>query len=158
MVQTYVGDYREHRIDDVGAVETAAEASLYHRDFDTLGSEPLEGHHGRDLEERQVEMVERIVPASAEIPDEILRYIFETVTLHDPRPFPEIQDMRGGEKAGADAACREHRCQHAGHRSLSVRSGHMDHLELPVRMPRQLVEDQHVFYARLVCRSARLLK
>ena len=34
----------------------------------------------------------------------------------------------------------------------------MDDLEFPVRMASQLIENQHIVYTRLICRSTRLLK
>ena len=72
MVKSDVRNYRKDRSHDIRAVETASKTGLYNCHLNSLGSEPLKSHHCRNLEERQVEVVECIVPALTEIPDEIL--------------------------------------------------------------------------------------
>ena len=72
VVKSDVCNHRKHRSHDVRTVETSAKTGLDHGDINTLRSEPLEGHHSRNFEERQVKMVERIMPTLAEIPYEIL--------------------------------------------------------------------------------------
>ena len=72
MVVTDVGDDRNQRMDNVGAVETTTQAHFYNGDIHSLVSEVLEGHGGGQLEEGGVERLKEGTLVFHEIDDLLL--------------------------------------------------------------------------------------
>ena len=154
MVQADIGNDAEHGGYYVGAVEPSAEPGLDDCHIHASCRKPVEGHHGRDLEKRKVEVVECAAPP----PDKSCHFLFSNVlysrasrtAVEDPHPFPEVEDMRRGVKPCLQTRSREHGSQHIGHRTFPVRPGDMYSGISPVRMAGQLVEKQHIVNPRFV--------
>ena len=111
VVQAYGCHHRQHGSDNVGAVQTTAQADFNYCGIHILAGEPPEGHARCNLKERQ--SVEVLFIQVQELPDFLSGYHFETAVRHDFHPFSEIQQMwRGiqpdcGGLMHADGQCRD---------------------------------------------------
>ena len=146
VVEADIGDDGEVGLQDIGAVEPAAEPRLDHGDVDVGIGEPLETETRGNFEERQALLDEIGFP---------LREEGEYIFLRDHLPvdadaLPEITEMRRGEKAGAEPRRPEGGSEHRRDRALAVGPRHMDAAETAFGMAERLAEGLHRLQPGLV--------
>ena len=154
MVETDVGDDRQHRPDDVGRVEPAAQSGFDDGEIDVFFGKIIEGHGRGHLEEGGMEPVEQRHAAFHERNDALLWNHFTV----DADAFPEILDVRGGEQTCLVACALEQGGRHVRHGTFAVGAGHMDDTVAPVRASAEFVQRTGPVQPRLVGAGTDLLE
>ena len=121
MVETDVGYYAERRIYNVGGVESATQARLYHGHIDTFAGEKIERHSRGDLEERRFMLVDERHGPLHEVGYTLLAhgYAVHTYTLS------HMTHVRRGIKPRLKTAFGKQSRRHVRHRTLAVGARHV---------------------------------
>ena len=178
VVQADGRDHRQFRRQHIGRIQPPPEAHLNDRRIHPLIGKPFERQPRRNLEERQLLLLEIRLPLRQEVKHILLRNqgklsfgkgrAFWSIcpywvakrrgrkpvpSRNNPSPFTEIQKMRRGIKPDPQTTGGKSRCQQGGDGALAVGTGDMDGLESPFRMAECGAEGLHALQARFVRRT-----
>ena len=178
VVQADGRNHRQFRLQHVRGIQPSPEAHLDDRRVHPLIGKPLERQPRRNLEERQLLLLEIRLPLHQKIKYVLLgnqgilgfgkgRAFLRVASRpntgicsgkpvpsrNNPRPFPEIQQMRRGIESDPEPAGAQSRCQQGGDGAFAVGAGDMDGLERAFRMAEGGAESLHAIQARFVCRA-----
>jgi hypothetical protein len=141
MVFANARDGRDFRRDDVGAVEPTAQPGFDHGNIDLLIGEPGEGHGGEGVEASRGRP--HLGDDRLELPGQARKLPVAHHFAIDREPFADVDQMRAGVKADLIPAGLEHRGNHRASAAFAFGPGHMDGLDLVVRIAQFLEERPH---------------
>ena len=140
VVKADVGDDAHQRLDDVGAVESAAQPHFDDGYIHPLLLEELEGESRCQFEERRVERLEEAAFLLHEIHYALLGHHLSV----DTYAFSEIRQMRTRVESHLHSLALQYGCQCVAHRAFPIGAGHMDGGIMSVRVVEVFVEQLRV--------------
>jgi hypothetical protein len=132
-----VGDHTGQRRDDVGGIQSAAQAGFPDDQVAVLPGEKFQGHHGDHFKKCRV-------VAGRKLPEQRLQFGHQShhVVFRDPlpvdlNPLAKRDQMRRGEQAGAPSRRAVNALQHRAGRAFAVGAGHVNEAQPRLRIARQ---------------------